>query len=50
MSTNGFDSPLTPSKDMFKVVELVNNFFAFVDGVIIMPNIELSKCNSQASK
>jgi hypothetical protein len=35
---------------MFEVVEPVNNIFALIDGVITMPNIEFSKCNSQASK
>jgi hypothetical protein len=50
MSTNGFDSLLTPSKDMLKVVEPTNNIFALVDGIIIVPNIEFSKCNNQVSK
>jgi hypothetical protein len=49
MSTNGFDSLLTPSKDMLKVVEPTNNIFALVDGIIIVPNIEFSKCNNQVS-
>lgn len=50
MSTNGFDSLLTLSKDMLKVVEPTNNIFALVDGIIIVPNIEFIKCNNQVSK
>ncbi len=50
MSTSGFDSPPTPSKDMLKNIELTNNVFALVDGTTTEPNIKFNKCNSQASK
>jgi hypothetical protein len=50
MSTSGFDSPPTPSKDMLQIIEPTNNIFALVDGASIGPNIELNKCNNQASK
>jgi len=50
MSTSGFDSPPTPSKDMLKNIELANNVSALVDGATTEPNIKLNKCNSQASK
>jgi hypothetical protein len=50
MSTGGFDSSPTPSKDMSKVVEPTNNIYALINGAIPMPNIELIKCNSQAFK
>ncbi len=50
MSTSGFDSPSTPSKDMLKVIELANNISALIDGTTTRPNIELDKCSSQAFK
>jgi hypothetical protein len=50
MSTNGFDLPPTPSKDMSKVIEPTNDISTLVDGTITMPNIELNKCNSQVFK
>lgn len=50
MSTSGFDSPPTPSRDMLKVIELANNIFALINGTTTMPNIELDKCSSQVSK
>jgi hypothetical protein len=46
MSTSGFDSPPTPSKDMSEVVELNNNIYTLVDGATTMPNNELSKCSN----
>jgi hypothetical protein len=46
MSTNGFDSSPTPSKDMLKVVEPTNNISAFIDGATTMLNIEVNKCSS----
>jgi hypothetical protein len=46
VSTNGFDSPPTPSKDMSKVIEPTNDISILVDGTTMVPNIELSKCNS----
>jgi hypothetical protein len=45
MSTSGFDSPLTPSKDMPETIEPTNDIFAFVNGTTIEPNIEFNKCN-----
>ncbi len=50
MSTNGFDSPPTPSKDMSKAIERTNDISILVDGTTMVPNIELSKCNSQTFK
>ncbi len=49
-STSGFDSPSTPSKDMLKIIEPTKDIFALEDGATTEPNIELNKCNSQASK
>jgi hypothetical protein len=48
MSTNGFDSPPTPSKDMSKTIEPTNDISILVDGTTTVPNIEFSKCSSQA--
>jgi len=50
MSTNGFDSPPTPSKDMLKTIELANDISTLIDGTTTRPNIELSKCSNQAFK
>jgi hypothetical protein len=50
MSTNGLDSPPTPSKDMSKFIEPTNDISTLVDGTTTMPNIELNKCNSQVFK
>jgi len=50
MSTNGFDSPPTPSKDILKAIELANNISTLIDGTTTKPNIELNKCSSQAFK
>jgi hypothetical protein len=50
MSTNGFDSPPTPSKDILKFIELANNISTLIDGTTTKPNIELNKCSSQAFK
>jgi hypothetical protein len=50
MSTNGFDSPPTPSKDMLKTIELANDISTLIDGTTTEPNIELNKCINQASK
>ncbi len=47
MSTSGFDSP---SKDMLETIEPTNDISTLVDGATTEPNIELNKCNCQASK
>jgi hypothetical protein len=43
MSTSGFDSLPTPSKDMSKAIEPTNNISTLVDGATTRPNIDLKK-------
>lgn len=42
MSTNGFDSPPTPSKDMSKAIKPTNNIFVLVDEPLRCPTLSLA--------